>query len=190
MQKQKKLKKPGRRKRQAINGKREHCVTAKNVFSRELIQQKAKDHHLSFYRKGHSINRLYFRSNEGRWNGFYDEIKHLCFGDNFVNCPAHIQKKMVKNLNATAHSKINSTGAKIAKKIFKKLEPDTKKSVAQQQRKIKKAGAGANTNTKLSTSVQMVTSGRQKLISNTLKKCLSHLQIFLSRRKHRRVVHD
>lgn len=185
MKKQGKLKRPRRpkrRKRQVINGQLEHAITAKDLRCDEAVQLKAEDHHLGFYRKGHSRNHLYFKCDEKKWNSFYSDIRHLCIVDSPAT-PAKLQKKMLKNLSAAAYSNIDLARAKTAERLLAAVKRNADKAALQVQVKTEKADGRIRANRQQLKSTPTDDFRIRKSISNALRKCVSSLRTFVSRKK-------
>lgn len=173
-------------KRRQPNTKRtlEYAVTAKDSLGEETIKLKAKEHSLNCFRKGHAKNRLYFRCTEESWNHFYGEVKHLCLVDGPGRCPAGLQKKMLKNLHAAAHSRIDLLRAERAKALLAIMKRTADQGASQEQAKTDKVDARIRANEQPLKSTPTVCSRRRNSLSNAFRKCVNHVRTFVSRKKH------
>lgn len=96
-----------RRKRQRKMDGSEFTVKALDSDCEQTITQKAKDHQINVFRKGHSKYRLYFACPAKRWQRFRNDIKDLCVIESPVACPAWLRKTMLRNLRETAACRFN-----------------------------------------------------------------------------------
>ena len=175
MKKRKKIK---RRRRQPVNKELEHTVTAKDSHCEQTIQRIAKNHHLSFNRKGHAKNRLYFKCAEKTWNRFYADIRHLCIADNLVACPTWLQKTILENLKKASKNRLWPKHAQKAIEILKTISAQD--NALQAAVKIQPSKAAPSTQTNSSPG-HVLTSGShaKNLMQRTIHCIFSCLKNFV-----------
>jgi len=186
MKKEKNVK---RRKRPVINSNLEHTVIAKDCHCKDFITLKAIKHHLKIFTKGHTKNRLYFQCTEKKWQRFYRLIMDRCIVEPAVKCPKWLQKKILKNLHAAAHSRIDPVGAETAEKLMEAVKRNVEKAASPVQSKTEKTDAHAHPNGWLLKPAPNVNPKRQKFMGNMFSKCVNSLRNFMSRKRCLQATH-
>lgn len=115
-----------RRKRQRKIDGFEFTVKALDSDCEQIITQKAKDHRINVFRKGHAKYRLYFICSQEKWHRFCRKIRNLCFIEPPVLSPAWLRKTMLRNLQETAACSFNPVRARKALGLLAAInaEPD------------------------------------------------------------------
>ena len=106
-----------------------------------------------------------------------------------VPCPKWLQKKILKNLHKTAHSRIDPFRAEIAQKLLETVRHNSSKAASQSQSKTEKTDAHAQPNGQPLKLVPNVNPKRQKMMSNMFSKCVSSLRNFMSRKRCLQLTH-
>lgn len=137
-----------RRKRQRKIDGFEFTVKALDSDCEQIITQKAKEHRINVFRKGHAKNRLYFACPTKTWRRFRNDIKSMCIIEPPVPSPAWLRKTMLRNLQETAACSFNPVRVRKALDLLAAInaEPD----VTPSQVRVELATERTSTDTKWS----------------------------------------
>ena len=107
-----------------------------------------------------------------------------------VGCPRWLQKKILKNLRASTHNKINPARAKTAEKLLTGIKHNTEKATSQAQSKTEKTYARSHPNGQLLKPTPNVNPKRQKFMGNMFRKYVNSLRNFMAWKKHSQAAHS
>ena len=164
-------------------------VVANDPICKDFIIEKATKHNMKTFTRGHVKNRLYFQCTEKRWQRFCKLIVKKCVFDSPVYCPKWLQKKILKNLHAAAHSRINPTGARTAEKLLGVVKCNSNKAASQAQSKTEKANVYAQSNGQPLKLAPNVNPKGQKFMGNMFSKCLNSLRNFMAKKRCLQTTH-